>query len=319
MANNDIKVSIIIVTAGMHEYLRECIEKCLVFSQKNFEILVIPDDEIQLEYENIRVIPSGKTDPSTKKNLGAENARGEILAFVDSDAYPEKSWLKSGLNYFMDPKVAVVGGPNLTPEKDSLMQQANGIILGSIWASGPFAARYDIRRQGEGNELPSCNLFIRKSVLKKIGGFEVDLWPGEDAKFCFQVMDDLKMRVIYAPDVVVFHHRRELYLPYLKQIWGYGYTKGQIVTKFSNLRRLAYFIPSIFVIWLLTFPIALKFYTMMIVYLTILSIYLLGCIYTGLLTRKLLLGFVVTTGIFLTHVTYGIAFIAGIITRLQIK
>ena len=30
MADSDIKVSIIIVTAGMHEYLQECIEKCLV-------------------------------------------------------------------------------------------------------------------------------------------------------------------------------------------------------------------------------------------------------------------------------------------------
>ncbi len=315
-----IRASIIIITSGMHSYLEECVEKCLEIPAHDYEIIIVPDQPLQFDDPKIRVIPSGDAGPSKKKNIGAIHAKGEVLAFIDSDAYPAEKWLQNGLKYFDDPQVAVVGGPNLTPKDDSLLQQANGIILGSSLGSGPFAARYDQRSLREGHELPSCNLFIRKSAWEKIGGFQLDLWPGEDAKFCFQVMDELGMRVIYAPEVVVYHHRRKLYLPYLKQIWGYGYTKGKIITGFSKLHRIAYFIPSLFILWLLSFIVVIPYFpTLRIVYLTVLAEYIAICIYTGVQTRQLLLGLIVSTGIFITHVTYGIAFIAGLASNLFSK
>jgi cellulose synthase/poly-beta-1,6-N-acetylglucosamine synthase-like glycosyltransferase len=48
-------------------------------------------------------------------------AKGEICAFIDSDARPEKNWLKNALPYLSDPEVVAVGGPGLTPPEDSLI------------------------------------------------------------------------------------------------------------------------------------------------------------------------------------------------------
>lgn len=312
-----IKVSIIIVTNEWHNYLEECISKCKALSSENFEIIILPDLPFDREIKGVRVISTGRySSPSTKKNIGAKEAKGEILAYIDSDAYPEANWLNNALKYFQDPDVSVVGGPNLTPETDNYLQQANGIILSSLFCSGPFAARYDIKKRSEGNELPSCNLFIRKSDLEQIGGFEKDLWPGEDAKFCFQVLDNLKKRVIYAPDVIVYHHRRPLFYEYLKQIWGYGHTKGYIITEFSSIRRIFYFIPSLFVLFLISGFFFWNFVPARIVYLTILSIYSLSCFLVAIQTKDIWIGFLVFIGIFLTHITYGIAFIFGLLARL---
>ena len=116
----DPKVSIIIPCKDIDAQTSECIDSCRQLDHDNFEIIVLPDD---------------------KRNIGAKNSTAEFLAFIDSDAYPRRDWLKNAVRYFSDPGVAGVGGPGVTPEEDPLLQKAGGFILSSFMVGG-LANRY---------------------------------------------------------------------------------------------------------------------------------------------------------------------------------
>ncbi len=94
------KVSIVIPVKGVNKYLTECIDACLELDYPDFEILVFPDKEERIGRKGVRVIPSGDVPPPLKRDLALKHARGEILAFIDDDAYPRKDWLKKAMVHF---------------------------------------------------------------------------------------------------------------------------------------------------------------------------------------------------------------------------
>ena len=38
------------------------------------------------------------------------------------------------------------------------------------------------------SDYPTVNLFVRKKIFLKVGGFVEDFWPGEDTKFCLDLV-----------------------------------------------------------------------------------------------------------------------------------
>src|ERR1051325_3999721 len=61
---------------------------------------------------------------SNARNLGLEAATGEIVAYIDDDAYPDPHWLTYLAATFLNPrteKYAGVGGPNIAPDGDGLI------------------------------------------------------------------------------------------------------------------------------------------------------------------------------------------------------
>ena len=91
-------------------------------------------------------------------------------------------------------------------------------------------------------------LFVRKSVLDSIGGYRTDFWPGEDTLLCKDIVDNWK-RIVYDPWVVVYHHRRPLFLPHLRQLGRYAFHRGYFCKRFpSNSLKLSYFVPSAFTV-----------------------------------------------------------------------
>lgn len=244
-------VSIIVAVKKDNLYLRECIESCLKLDYPDFEILVLPDNDLILNYPKTRVIPTGELTPPLKRDMALSQAKGEILAFLDDDAYPDKDWLTKALRHFESPEIAAVGGPAVTPEADSLRQKASGLVYSSYLMSGQYVYRYLPRPQRFVDDYPSCNFLVRKSVMRELGGFNTKFWPGEDTFFCLKIVRDLKKKIIYDPQVLVYHHRRSLFKGHLKQIANYALHRGYFVKRFPETSfRLTYFLPSFFVLGL---------------------------------------------------------------------
>jgi GT2 family glycosyltransferase len=153
-------------------------------------------------------------------------------------------------------------------------------------------------------------------VFKETGGFDERFLTGEDTKLCMDIVYCLGKKLIYAPELVVYHHRRPLFRPHLRQVWTYARHRGLFARIFPKTsRRVVYLMPSIVFAGLvaslfLSFIPIVKF-VFMIVY----GAYLVGIIVTGLATRNPRLFLLVAIGIFLTHLTYGVGFLSGLTSK----
>ncbi|MCM8768793.1 MAG: glycosyltransferase, partial [Candidatus Omnitrophica bacterium] len=175
-------VSIIIPTNVVGDLLRDCIAKCQQLDYPRYEIIVIPDrlPEKIKERGSVRFLPVASL-PGEKKNKGASVAVGEILAFLDADAYPTMDWLSKAVPYLLDKTTGAVGGPNLTPAGDNLPQRLCGMILSSQIALGKFSKRYRKSTYHLPLEIPSCNLLVKKEIFRQTSGFPKELLTAEDS------------------------------------------------------------------------------------------------------------------------------------------
>ena len=309
-------VSIIIVTKTWQKNIEECVKKCQQLNYPDFEIIIVPDENIAVPYANISVIPSGRVSPGEKRDLASKYAKGDILAFIDDDAYPERNWLKNAVSNFKNPEIAAVGGPAVTPPEDGLREKASGKVYESVLLSGNYRYRYVKSFKRFVEDYPSCNLILRASEFRKLGGFNTKFWPGEDTKLCWGIIHKLNKKILYDPQVLVYHHRRKLFLPHLRQIANYALHRGYFVKKYPETSlKFSYFVPSIFISFLLL-GLILSFFSTMIMHLFILFILIyIGIVLFFSLNKNIRLTLYVLAGTILSHLTYGIFFVKGLLAK----
>ncbi|MFQ5442039.1 MAG: glycosyltransferase [Thermodesulfobacteriota bacterium] len=313
-------VSIIIPVKEINDYIRESIPEILNMDYENYEIIIFPDVASKESFPRTTVIPTGDIGPAEKRDLALKYAKGEILAFLDDDAYPERGWLNKATKHFDDAEVGGVGGPAVTPENDSILQKASGAVFATWLASGGNEYRYIPGSPREVDDYPTVNLLVRKDVFSAVGGFDSNYWPGEDTKLCLDITKNLAKKIIYDPEAVVYHHRRALFGPHLRQISRYAFHRGYFAKVLPETSfRFSYFVPSLFLIGIvggiglsaINGTVAKAFLAAMSLYLLI----LLGSAFsTTIKEKKLLVGVLTIPGIFLTHLLYGFNFLRGLST-----
>jgi cellulose synthase/poly-beta-1,6-N-acetylglucosamine synthase-like glycosyltransferase len=305
-------VSIIIPCKDIDDYTRECVKHCKQLDYENYEIILLPDDSEEI-IEDVNVIATGPVSPGKKRNIGVKNSKGEFCAFIDNDAYPRSDWLKNAVKYLENPAVGGVGGPGLTPEKDSLAQKAGGYVLSSFMV-GNLSSRYKAKQSFESDDIHSCNFIARKSVIEEAGGWNEKYWPGEDTLMCLAIKH-LGKKLVESSDVVVYHHRRALFGAHLKQVSRFGEHRGFFVKKFpENSLKATYFFPSLLI---LSFSagVLLSFLFSFFVYILALGIitYLVVSLFAAILqVKNAKLVFLVWLGIIVTHIVYGLSFLSGL-------
>lgn len=311
------KVSVIIPVKAINDYVREAIPHHMELDYPDFEVFIFPDDatEETFPYENVKVIPSGKVGPADKRDLAMKYASGDIFAFIDDDAWPRKDWLKNAVKELRNPDVGAVGGPAVTAPNDTLMQKASGKVYESFLCSGKYTYRYIPGKRREDDDLPSVNLIVKREVFEQIHGFDSDFYPGEDTKLCMDIVNTGK-KLIYSPDVLVYHHRRTMYKAHLKQVTNYARHRGYFAKTLPQTSlRPAYFIPTLFTIGVVLGPVICMLLPLLWwVYGAVLLLYFILASYSLRGCKDIRLFFVSLTGIFATHIGYGICFVRGLLS-----
>lgn len=314
-------VSIIIPTKTIDAYVHECLTGIARLTGQRIEVILLPDTEdamAEIWPFDLEIIATGPIKPSHKRNIGIRIARGDVMAFIDADARPFPDWLHNALRHLGKDDVGAVGGPNLTPPEDSLMQKASGDILASYVAWGPSAVRNRVNAKHVNGmavrEMPSCNLIVKTALIRKTCGFDAATLTGEDSKLCFDIRN-LGQKVLYAPDVRVYHHRRRLYRPHLKQMYVYGRDKVWVIKGNFSKDAFFYFIPFGFILFLLSGLIVSVAYDRVAgIYWTLVAAYLLVA-FTGSVIQSPKRCLLVFPGIVLTHMAYGIGSFWGLIRK----
>lgn len=320
-----IKYSFIIPVKEINDYIRESVPIILEIKRDDLEILVYPDNVSTDSWKFTKQIGTGPVGPAEKRSLAMRDATGEILIFIDDDAYPEKNFLDILDLDFKDSNIVAVGGPAITPKEDTFWQKVSGAVFLSP-LSGGFPERYaPVGKKKFVSDWPSVNLSVRKNAFKDVGGFDSDYWPGEDTKLCLDLVAASNGKILYDPKLIAYHHRREGLLKHLNQVGGYGLHRGFFAKKFPETSfKLKYFIPSIFSSFILFGPL-LSFYSS-----SIRSIFFMGLLvyFLALLKalsdilkfeKSIIVALFSLYYIFLTHIVYGFRFIQGFVFTTNLK
>jgi len=320
---NYFKVSIIIPVKEINAYIHEAIPHYLQLEYSDYEVLIFPDElpdqsvmEELTSNGRVKIIASGKVGPAEKRDLSLRYAEGNVFAFSDDDAWPRKDWLKNAIAELKEEEVGAVGGPAITAPNDNLMQQGSGKVYESFLCSGKYTYRYLPGYRREDDDIPSVNLIVKREVFVQINGYDSTFYPGEDTKLCMDIVN-AGYKIIYSPKVLVYHHRRTLFKAHLKQITNYAKHRGYFAKKLPQTSlRLAYFIPTLFVIGLVVGPIlCLVSPILWWAYCGVLLVYFGLAAWSLRKCKNLALFGISLMGILLTHIGYGIFFVKGLYSK----
>jgi glycosyltransferase involved in cell wall biosynthesis len=172
------------------------------------EIIVVDssdDDQTKnaiAKYTNgkVRMVTSGiRVMPAIQRNIGARNAKGDILCFIDSDAFPSHDWVERILEA-CEQGHKVGGGSYLLPE----FQENHKLAVAQYYLE--FNEYINTGKPRIKKLLPTCNLFCDRKLFEEVGGIP-EIRASEDTLFGLKISEI--ENIIFIPGVRVSHIFRE--------------------------------------------------------------------------------------------------------------
>ena len=113
-------VSVVVCSYNGAATIRDTLDHLSALDYPEYEVIVVDDGstdavpEIAAQYD-VRLISTRNQGLGRARNEGLAAAQGEIVVYIDDDAYPTPSWLRHLARAFMESDHACVGGPNFVP------------------------------------------------------------------------------------------------------------------------------------------------------------------------------------------------------------
>ncbi|MGH3089713.1 MAG: glycosyltransferase [Rubrobacteraceae bacterium] len=230
------RVSVVVCAYNAGETIGECLESLGSLNYPDYEVLVVDDGstddtaEVAGEFP-VRVISGGRLGLSGARNLGIENASGEIVAYIDADARADPDWLTYLALALEAPDAAGAGGPNVVPPDDPPVAQCV--------ARSPGRPVHVLLDNERAEHVPGCNMAFWKEKLGEVSGFDpVYRAAGDDADVCWK-LQDRGYDIRFHPSALVWHRHRSTVRGYWKQQSGYGRAEALVARshpdKFNSL------------------------------------------------------------------------------------
>lgn len=190
-----IRTSVILPTFNRLDALRACVRALhkQTCSFDDFEVIVVDDgsarpievselvDQSHRSPSNLqlRVIRQVNSGPAAARNFGAQNAKGELLAFIDDDCLAHDNWLEKLLDMHQQYPQALIGGLSANALHENIFSVASQLILDIVYEyynGDPCDAVF----------LASNNWLCRRELFLSVGGFDESFRQagGEDRDFC---------------------------------------------------------------------------------------------------------------------------------------
>ncbi|MGH7529300.1 MAG: glycosyltransferase, partial [Gemmatimonadales bacterium] len=225
------RISVIVCSYNGARTIRDTLDGLARLCYPDYEVIVVDDgsrDEtaaIARRYD-CKLIQTANRGLSHARNAGLAAASGEIVAYIDDDAYPDPHWLTYLAATFLKTSHAGVGGPNIAPPGD-------GAIAECV-ARAPGGPVHVLLSDREAEHIPGCNMAFRKTSLEAIGGFDAQFrTAGDDVDVCWR-LQQRGWTLGFHPAAVVWHHRRNSLRAYWRQQVGYGCAEAMLERKWPE-------------------------------------------------------------------------------------
>lgn len=226
------RISVVVCSYNGARTIRDTMEGLRRLTYPNFEVIVVNDGStdatprIVSEYLGVRLISTQNRGLSAARNTGWQAADGEIVAYIDDDAYPDPHWLHYLAHRFMTGDWVGVGGPNIAPPGD-------GPIADCV-ANAPGGPVHVLISDTEAEHIPGCNMAFRREALAAIGGFDARFRAaGDDVDVCWR-LQERGGRLGFHAGAMNWHHRRNSLIAYWRQQQGYGKAEALLEEKWPE-------------------------------------------------------------------------------------
>ncbi len=199
--------------AGLDKTITSLISQPIDFAR--FEIIVANDGadknvnnvckKLKIKVVNI----SPRSGSYKARNQAIKNSSGDFFAFIDAGTIATHGWLKLGLEDLE--QYDYVGGP-IELINDSSVKISKGLFLFQKSTSFPVKKFMD-----ELHFSPTTNLFVKKTVLDKLGLFDERLWSGGDYEFGDRVFRSKIFSLYFDRNLIVYHSSRDFRSLIIKQ------------------------------------------------------------------------------------------------------
>lgn len=225
-ASQDPVVSVIVPVRNGGEDVRSlvaCLEQ-QTLPRDQFELVIGDDgstdgctDGVATPDAHIRVVSGPAANSYAARNRAVESARAPVLAFCDADCRPEPDWLERGLAALVRTDVVAGRFRFIVPKSRT------------VWALVDMDGSKDHEREILDGNAETANLFLRRELFDRVGGFDDTISEHGDFDFAERCVAAGK-RIEYAEDVVVWHPVRNRARPLLRALWVYsrGYAERAV-------------------------------------------------------------------------------------------
>jgi glycosyltransferase involved in cell wall biosynthesis len=231
-------ISIIVPTYNRKIFLENCLKSLFnqTYPKNQYEIIVVDDGSTDGTREmikelktdsNLRYFYQENQGPAAARNLGIKNAKGKIIAFIDSDCVADKDWLVNLIKGFnKNKKIAGVGGQIKALNPQNLIEKYSEMFM--------YNHKELIEEiKSEPPHLGTANCAYWIKLVKKIGLFDPLFRCGEDVDLSWRLYF-VGYRFLYEPKAILFHLMPKTANELLRKCFIYGCAKTELLNKFRD-------------------------------------------------------------------------------------
>ena len=249
------KINIIIPSIELSSELVNCLTKIKNQNYKNFFVTVVLDVKNKkkipkLNYR-LNVLVVGKKNMSYKRNLGVKKFKSNLIAFLDSDAYPPKNWLINAVRTIEGKKKLIIGGPSIPFPRQTYSEMLCHYAKRSFFVTGYLNFRKYKSPSRYCDWLESCNMIMSRNLFLKHKGMKNEVYLGEDKEFTERVKKkDSKIKVFFTPSLFIYHKERNI-KKFLMQRLVFGSDLMNIIKFKDEIRSFQPILPLLVFIYFL--------------------------------------------------------------------
>lgn len=235
------RVSVIVPVYNAERTLEPCILSLLKvnYPKERLEFIFVDNAStdgtaaiLQRYRDDIHILYEARRGPAAARNRGILNAKGDVVAFTDSDCVVDADWLRHIVSPLQDHRVGAIGGAILSKQPCNEIERFGEEIHDHRKAITVYRPPYVI----------TMNWLSRLSVLKQVDLFDEGLTRCSDVDLSFRLLQS-GYTFIFQPEAIVYHRNERTLWGVFKEGLTHGYhslpvlRKHRLFLKHSGHRR----------------------------------------------------------------------------------
>lgn len=203
-------LSVVIASFNSGPQVLDCLSCLRNQTLQDIQVVVVDSSEddtaslVETNFPEVTLVRvPHRVYPGEARNLGMKSARGQKIAFLDSDCRVENRWAEQVAGALE--RYCVLGTGTVNKPTTNLMNEVVYLCEFSRWSP----------RMPEGwiGDLPAYSMAMRRELFERYGPFLKDVFSSDTA-FCWKI--GLKgVRIRFLPSIVVEHRCRDRFFSYL--------------------------------------------------------------------------------------------------------